>query len=134
MRNGLSRELVSVILTTTMKRIDYAQLVSSAEQLQRDDPQSLIRLQAICKEFDVGMRTLHFAFQSERGMPPAFCLRAIRLDCARKSLLSSRSQKLLVKSVAIENGFTHMGEFSKRYKARFGELPSVTIASRRSNK
>jgi AraC family ethanolamine operon transcriptional activator len=39
-----------------------------------------------------------------------------------------------VKAVALANGFWHMGEFSKLYKATFGEMPSGTLAQARDFK
>ena len=35
-----------------------------------------------------------------------------------------------VKQVAIANGFSHLGQFSRDYKQLFGELPSETLRRR----
>ena len=55
-----------------------------------------------------------------------FYLRLKRLWSARCSLALGLPG-LSIKRAAVANGFWHMGEFSRLYKAVFGELPSQTL-------
>lgn len=110
-------------------RIDYRALVRAAEDMQTARPTVAVLVSEVCQRFGVSERTLYIAFAQERGKPPATCLRAIRLERARATLLSKQTEKTLVKTVAFDNGFRHLGCFSAAYKSQFGELPSETASS-----
>jgi AraC-like DNA-binding protein len=80
---------------------------------------------------DVGTRALHEGFRRFRSTTPMAMLRAIRLTQARTALLAADERKH-VATIAMESGFTHLGRFSRLYRARYGEMPSQTL--RRSAK
>jgi len=77
----------------------------------------------------VTMRTLHNAFVSVLGMSLNKYLVLHRLWLTRYALLQADDENL-VKSVALDHGFWHLGHFSRAYHLRFGELPSATLANR----
>ena len=66
-------------------------------------------------------------------MSPATWLRRIRLNKIHKTLLRSSPDEVLIKQVAMDNGFLHLGHFSQNYKTLFGELPSDTLRKARAN-
>lgn len=90
--------------------------------------QSNIEVAAAC---DVPVRTLHNAFVSVLGMSPQKYLLLHRLWSVREALLRA-SVGDLVKSIALDHGFWHLGRFSSVYQSRFGESPSTTLAKRGS--
>ena len=78
----------------------------------------------------VGLRSLEIAFRRDLDTTPAQYLRDVRLRRARQELLTAEpSSGLRVQDVAQRWGFFHTGRFSRLYRERFGEYPSVTILS-----
>ncbi|MBR0712490.1 helix-turn-helix domain-containing protein [Bradyrhizobium liaoningense] len=80
---------------------------------------------------DVSVRTLQTATQAVHGLSLHQYLRLKRLWATRKLLLTANAG-LSVKAAALANGFWHMGDFAKGYKATFGEMPSETLTQSRS--
>lgn len=83
-----------------------------------------ISLVDLAKSIGVSTRTLHVLCHRHRGVAPMVLLRQLRLDAARRRLLSDPG--LSVTDVALEFGFGHLGRFSAYYRDRFGELPRDT--------
>ena len=71
-------------------------------------------------------RALQYAFKKRFNCTPIAWLTEQRLDYARSKLLSYHSC-ISVSSVALDAGFSNFGKFSKKYRERFGELPSQTL-------
>jgi transcriptional regulator GlxA family with amidase domain len=71
----------------------------------------------------VNVRTLQINFKRYRNMTPMEYLRNARLDRARDLLMSG----IQVSDAASDSGFAHQGRFAARYRARFGESPSITL-------
>jgi AraC-like DNA-binding protein len=82
----------------------------------------------LAREIGVSVRTLHDTMQRYRGMSLHRYLRLRRLWLVRKQLLAGTHS---VKASALAFGFWHLGDFSKYYRAQFGELPSETAARSR---
>jgi transcriptional regulator GlxA family with amidase domain len=72
----------------------------------------------------VSIRTLQDATRAARNMSLHAYVRWIRLLAVRAKLQRDETS---VKAAAMECGFWHMGDFSRRYHERFGELPSDTL-------
>ncbi len=72
-------------------------------------------------------RSVQYSFQDILGMNPSTYLRYIRLNVARASLLSTKTDQ--INQIAIESGFSHVSRFSQYYRDFFGELPSQTLKS-----
>jgi AraC-like DNA-binding protein len=70
--------------------------------------------------------TLQAGFRRYRGCSPMEFLRERRLELARTRLLSSPASTT-VAEIALDCGFEHLGRFSARYRARFGEGPAETL-------
>ena len=82
-----------------------------------------IRLADIAVSADMNVRTLQKGFQRAFGKSPMKILHEARLDAAHFDLTIKRNEPS-VTDVAYQNGFSHLGRFSRDYKARFGHLPS----------
>ena len=91
--------------------------------LDHDDPVTVGDLAARC---GLGLRALQKNFLRHFDTTPAEYLRGLRLDKARKLILSGA---FTVTHAALEAGFVHLGHFSANYEKRFAELPSITAAS-----
>jgi AraC-like DNA-binding protein len=86
------------------------------------DPISITELAAVT---GVSVWTLQAGFRRHRGCSPMEFLRERRLALARTRLLSSPASTT-VAEIALACGFEHLGRFSARYRARFGEGPAET--------
>lgn len=78
----------------------------------------------------VAIRTLQAAFQSQCGMGPMQWLREQRLAAVHRCLREATGTSTRVTDTAFAYGFSHLGEFSRAYRRRFGETPARTLAQR----
>ena len=78
----------------------------------------------------VAARTLQAAFQRRCGIGPMQWLREQRLAAVHRSLRHASGPATRVTDTALAHGFTHLGEFSRAYRQRFGETPARTLARR----
>jgi AraC family transcriptional regulator, ethanolamine operon transcriptional activator len=86
-----------------------------------DEPLSMLE---VCQRVGASRRKLNYCFQDVLGTNPVKYLRAVRLNGVRREL---RRGGAAVQDVATRWGFWHLGQFSRDYKAQFGELPSTTL-------
>jgi AraC family ethanolamine operon transcriptional activator len=81
----------------------------------------------LCAAAGVSERTLEYAFKEVMGLTPVNFLNRLRLHRVRQALLAASQGSSTVSAEALKWGFWHFGEFSRAYKACFGELPSDTL-------
>lgn len=93
-----------------------------------DRPIALSELERVS---GLSARGLQYAFQKRHGCSPMQWLRIQRLERARDRLVA-RAEGDSVTTVALDCGFSQLGEFARIYARRFGELPSETL--RRASK
>ncbi|MGY2046713.1 helix-turn-helix domain-containing protein [Methylobacterium sp. JK268] len=74
-------------------------------------------------------RVLQYAFREYHGCTPLQWIAAQRLDAVRAAILAAPPGTHL--SAIASQYFSNLGEFSRKYRERFGELPSHTMATRR---
>ncbi|MBY4895075.1 AraC family transcriptional regulator [Rhodobacteraceae bacterium N5(2021)] len=98
-------------------------LVTAYMVAHLDEP---IRLRDLVAVAQVSARTLSAHFTAEIGMAPMAYLSDLRLRHARALLEGGAAAS--VTAAALASGLTHLGRFSQRYAARFGEVPSATLA------
>jgi AraC-like DNA-binding protein len=79
----------------------------------------------LAKQVGVSVRTMHDAVKRYRGMSLHRYLRLRRMWLVRKRLVAGPHS---VKACALAYGFWHLGDFSRGYRAQFGETPSETLA------
>jgi transcriptional regulator GlxA family with amidase domain len=84
----------------------------------------------LCRVAGVSERTLDYAFKEVMGLTPVAYLTRLRLHRVRKALLAATPGSTTVSAQALTWGFWHFGEFSRAYRACFGELPSQTLQRR----
>jgi AraC-like DNA-binding protein len=105
-------------------------LVRAAEDLMQAQLARPIYTEELCAALGASARRLHDAFHAALGMSPHAYLKSRRLLLARRALRIRREEPELVKSVALDHGFWHLGHFARDYRTLFGELPSETLAAR----
>jgi AraC-like DNA-binding protein len=81
----------------------------------------------LCRVTAVSERALEYAFKQTLGLAPVAYLARLRLHRVRHALQTPVRGSHTVSAVALDWGFWHFGEFSRAYKACFGELPSETL-------
>ena len=74
----------------------------------------------------VSVRSVFARFKQHRGMAPLTYVRDLRLDHAHRKLLGDPDASVI--SIAMACGFSSFGHFARRYREKFGELPSTTRA------
>ncbi len=84
----------------------------------------------LCRVAAVSERALQNAFREVMGLTPLAYLTRVRLHRVREALLGATRGSTTVSAEALRWGFWHFGEFSRAYKACFGELPSDTLRRR----
>ncbi|SDN31527.1 GlxA family transcriptional regulator [Vreelandella arcis] len=82
----------------------------------------------VCRLAGQSQRQLTRLFQRHFGETPQQCYLGMRLDRARQLLTDSRCQ---VTETALATGFTQPAHFTRAYRRRFGEAPSVTAQRHR---
>lgn len=85
-------------------------------------------LESVCQASGLSQRGLEQLFQDLLDVTPIAYLRQRRLQRARQKLQQVAPQPGLVKKVAFECGFTHLGRFAHDYRRQFGESPGVTLS------
>lgn len=74
----------------------------------------------------VSARSIFDSFRKSRGYSPMAFVKRVRLNHARKMLLS-HGTGTTVAEVAFACGFGNLGNFAREYREAFGELPSQTL-------
>jgi AraC-like DNA-binding protein len=108
----------------------YCRLVRMIDEYVAYHAASPIYSADLAEQCGVSVRTLGTAVASVRGMSLHRYLRLKQLWSARAQLVKG-SDAITVTSCARANGFHHMGEFSRLYRAAFHEPASRTLARAR---
>lgn len=104
-------------------------LVASVQNWCEDHSAAPLRIDALCQDMGVPVWELERAFQHTYGLAPQRLITLQRLAKVRRALLT---QNASVTDIAMGHGFWHLGRFSVLYKNYFGESPSHTNRSARS--
>lgn len=107
------------------------QRVSQACDMIHAGAEDAISIAELATGLGVTPRSLQLSFQAVHGMSPRQYLQRVRMDHARKTILT-RGDAASVTKAAMDSGFMHLGRFSQVYRRTFGELPSETLARRQS--
>ncbi|KAF2990082.1 AraC family transcriptional regulator [Methylocystis sp. MJC1] len=85
-----------------------------------------VELSRLAVSLGMSMRSLQDNFKKSYGCSPRDYLMECRLENARDRL-SLPSDSTSVIEIAMDCGFPDHGQFSSKYRARYGELPSQTL-------
>ena len=100
-----------------------------AEEFLRANGARPLHLDDIVVATGASLRSLHHAFMATVAMSPAAYLRRRRLMQVHAVLKRADAAQTLVKTVAIDHGFWHLGHFAAAYAAMFGCRPTETLRS-----
>jgi AraC family transcriptional regulator, ethanolamine operon transcriptional activator len=103
----------------------YLALVRKLDDVLAQNAESAVYSADIARQLGVSVRTVHNAVVAIRGMSLHRYSRLRRLWNVRRQLVLG-SSAARIKVVATANGFWHMGEFARHYRAAFGETPQRT--------
>ena len=110
----------------------YCRLVRRVDDYVAFHAASAIYSAELAEQCGVSIRTLGTAVAAVRGMSLHRYLRLKQLWSARAQLVKV-SDAITVTSCARANGFHHMGEFARLYRATFDETASRTLARARGS-
>jgi AraC family ethanolamine operon transcriptional activator len=110
----------------------YCRLVRMVDDYVAFHAASAIYSADLAEQCGVSIRTLGTAVAAVRGMSVHRYLRLKQLWSARAQLVKG-SDAITVTSCARANGFHHMGEFARLYRATFDETASRTLARARGS-
>jgi len=102
-------------------------IVRKAEERFEAAQSGPVSLADLCAAAGVSQGTLHHAFLVMCGDSPMAHFKKRRLTDARLALMEPNPSLRLVKSAALDAGFTHLGRFSAEYRELFGESPAMTL-------
>jgi AraC-like DNA-binding protein len=86
-----------------------------------------IGMDELAAEAGVSPRTLYYGFRQYRRQTPMRYLKHLRLGRAREELLAARETGGKVSLIAARAGYPSASQFSKDYRARYGETPRATV-------
>lgn len=118
-------------LTIDPVRIRIAKKAQEYIEAHYDD---CVRMEDLCRETGVGVRTLQRCFKEYFDVTVSEYLKTKRLDAAHRDLGDASPETNTVTEIALHHGFGHLGRFSVEFKERFGESPAVTLAAHEDQK
>lgn len=126
---GHSHEIWPTAFTdTAAARVRVARL---AQNYIEAHYREAVHIEDLCRATRVGTRTLQRCFREYFQLTVSNYLKVVRLDSARRELAAADSTATSVTTIAMENGWKHLGRFSVNYREHFGESPSQTLAMQR---
>ena len=108
----------------------YLLLVRKLDEYLQDNASKTLHSMDLAREFGVSVRTLNNAVVAIRGLSMHRYTRLRRLWSVRQQLVQGATAESL-KTIALANGFWHMGEFRTLYRDLFGETPQQTLEAAR---
>lgn len=105
--------------------------VRQAEDYIRHHAHLPLTASDIAQQVNVSVRTLFAGFKRYRAQGPMAYLRDTRLEQVHKALSEPSDPNITVTEIALQWGFSHLGQFAAAYRKRWGELPSETLRRQR---
>lgn len=111
-------------------RASYERIARQARDFVMARPHAPPTMVELCEHLHVGVRAVNYAFQHAVGTSAGEYLRVVRLNRVRDELLAARGgSRVLLSQIAARWGFWHASQFTRQYRALFGERPSETLRS-----
>jgi AraC-like DNA-binding protein len=105
----------------------HATIMTRFEDLLTTNPNRALTSAEICVALNVSERTLRARCDKHLGMGSNYYMRLRRLQLVHCALRGADPASTCVTQIAVQHGFIETGRFAGAYRARFGELPSVTL-------
>jgi AraC-like DNA-binding protein len=113
-------------ISESMRRIHIAKI---AQDFIESHYQEAVHIEDLCRETRVGVRTLQRCFREYFDQPVSQYLKSLRLDSARRELVTADYLESSVTNIAMTHGCTHLGRFSVEFRERFGVSPHEVLES-----
>ena len=104
------------------------EIIRKTAEFAESFPNRSLRVPDVCRHVGTSERNLRYAFEDLAGISPAAYLKAHRLSRVHTALREADPNETLVKMIAYEHRFWHLGQFSRDYRLAFDERPSETLA------
>ena len=111
-----------------------ARIAKQAREYIEEHHDDCVRMEDLCKESSVGVRTLQRCFKEYFDVTVSEFLKTKRLDAVHRDLGDAHLETHTVTEIALNHGFSHLGRFSVEFKERFGESPGLILAAKESQK
>ena len=98
-----------------------------ARDFIKESAHESIQLGDVGDVLGMSARGVEVLFRSSLGIGPNAFIRHQRLHGVRRALLAAEPEAGVVKELALQWGFWHMGHFSENYRTLFGECPTSTL-------
>ena len=126
----MAAEAVSESSFEDLANVYAVDIARRARSYIEDHLDDTIRLEDLCSEVGVGLRTLQRCFSTRFQIGAVAYIKARRLNRARRELVSADPTHTSVTRIALDNGLAHLGRFSVDYRSYFGESPHQTLLSK----
>jgi AraC-like DNA-binding protein len=113
--------------TDRLMSVARARVARRTKEYIEQNFRQTIRMDKICLETGVGLRTLQRAFTEYFSVSITEYLKLVRLDAVHRALSAADPSESTVTELGIQNGFTHLGRLSVEFRKQFGESPSETL-------
>ena len=120
--------------TELSENVACIQVAKIAQQYLEAHYQESVHIKDLCRVTGVSARTMQRCFRKYFDIPVSTYLKILRLDSARRELLSSHPSEVTVTDIALSHGCTHLGRFSIAFREQFGESPHVVLESQPGKK
>lgn len=120
------RQCNSVADLSELVQSPIPDIIRRAERFMIDNAAEPITVIDVAAYLGVGVRTLQAGFRAWRSTTPTTFLRGVRL-CRVRWELENPKRDTSVTAAAMQNGFFHLGRFSRYYHDAFGETPRDTL-------
>ena len=125
------RQRSPIEISESMRRIRIAKIT---QDYIESHYQNAVHIEDLCRVSAVGVRTLQRYFREYFDLPVSQYLKTVRLDSARRELVTANSSETTVTNIAMKHGCTHLGRFSVEFRERFGVSPHEVLDSRPGQK
>ncbi len=131
---NLARRILRVADTVQPDRrlVRHHTLFAQATRLIEDCPDMSLTIGELAKALNVSARSMQLAFAEYSGISPGRYLNLRRNTRAHEMLLDAEPGETTVRATAAKVGVWDFGRFAARYRELFNELPSETLARRRT--
>lgn len=93
-----------------------------------------ITAEQLARYAHLSLRSLYLLFEKHANSTPKHYIRQKKLERVYNALMRPGLDAANITTVALDYGFTHLGRFSKAYKATFGVLPSESLRAREARR
>ncbi|MFL6604945.1 MAG: helix-turn-helix domain-containing protein [Steroidobacteraceae bacterium] len=142
-RASLARQLLASLNATTSspaflernpcRPIRRRVAVERARNYIRAHLSEPIKLADLCQHAHLQERSLEYGFREIVGLRPMAYIKMLRLCEVHRRLLTEAYMDRNISQLALDSGFSHLGQFATDYKRHFRESPSTTRNRTRSH-